>query len=260
MAPYIKFNLDFTSALNEQARVEGIKNLRQLNFNKIIHKMKQYLYPHAVGLEIGSSYGWFMELAKNNNFNCYGIEPEEKMYTLSKELGLNVINGFFPQDVPDNVINLDFIIFNDSFEHIPDIYPVLDKCYNLLKNNGIVIINLPLSSGIFYKLAQFFYIFKYKSFLNRLWQFNFHSPHYFYFNKSNLEKLVKKFKFELIDYHRLDTLNPDSISKRISMDNTFNKYAHIMVYILKTLYPYMKYLNEDIGCFYIKKSSKYATG
>jgi 2-polyprenyl-3-methyl-5-hydroxy-6-metoxy-1,4-benzoquinol methylase len=252
-APNVKFNMDFQSTLDEDVRVKALKELRTSNFQKIIKEISNYLSPQAVGLEVGSSYGWFLELAKKNNINCIGIEPEELIWKQSCEKGFNVIKGFFPNDLPNDLNNFDFIIFNDVLEHIPDVNQVLAACHKLLKDDGILIINIPLNNGVFYKLAKIFNDFGIKNFLNRLWQFDFHSPHFYYFNKISLEKILGKNSFKIINYHPLDTIHKNSVGNRINSDKNAKQYSKIVTTILTIFLPILARLNEDIGCFYVEK-------
>jgi SAM-dependent methyltransferase len=252
-APEAKFKMDFQSMLNEDLRVKGLKELRMANFEKIIDNLKKHKSDNISGLEIGSSYGWFLEKAQQNNIKCVGIEPEHSMWEISVKKGFDVLEGFFPEVLPNDFNKVDFIIFNDVLEHIPDVNSVLDTCYRYLKEDGVIIINIPQSSGVFYKLAQLFYFFRIKTFLNRLWQFDFHSPHFYYFNKKSLTKVLQKNNFYVLDYHPLETIREESVSQRINSDYSSSHYSKLLVPLVKLIIPVLSKLNEDIGCFYCKK-------
>jgi SAM-dependent methyltransferase len=252
-APSTQFNLSFKSALNEEKRINALKKLRQSNFVKIINKLKHMVPNNALGLEVGSSYGWFLETAKENGLKCIGVEPEENIWKISVNEGFEVIKGFFPEDIPKEMDSFDFIIFNDVLEHIPNVDLVLKKCRELLKEGGTLIINIPQSTGIFYKIAQIFYFLRIKVFLNRLWQFDFHSPHFYYFNKESLNKTLIRNNLMVFEYHKLDTLRLESIKERIVADETSKSYSNILASLLRIMLPILKRLSEDIGCFYVKK-------
>ncbi|WP_231571509.1 class I SAM-dependent methyltransferase [Gordoniibacillus kamchatkensis] len=254
-APDTKFNLSFKSTLDERLRIEALKSLRELNFHKILDELRIIIPSDSIGLEVGSSYGWFLKLATARGINCIGVEPERKIWEISKEEGFEVINGFFPDDLPAEYHSFDFIIFNDVLEHIPNVNYILTKCYELLKPNGILVINIPQSTGFFYRTAHFLYKIGVKTYMNRLWQFDFHSPHLYYFNSKNLTSLLTCNHFDVFKYHKLDTLDIDSIDQRIKYDSLNKGKSSFITGVIKLLLPFVNHLNEDIGCYYARKNN-----
>lgn len=248
-----KFNSNFESTLVEDSRILALKNLRAKNYEKIILKMKEL--DCKSGLEIGSSYGWFLDSAKQNSISCSGIEPEKKSYDKSIDKGHVVKNGFYPDTELDD--KYDFIIFNDVLEHIPNLNDVMNANNFNLKDNGILIINIPISTRIFFRIAKILYSFGIKSLFNRLWQFNFHSPHYYYFNQSNLINFANKYKFELIDIQRLDVLDFTNLEERFKMNGEINFLDKVLISFskLKINQLILSRLPSDILCFYFKKTS-----
>lgn len=253
LADNVEFDLTFVSDLDESNRFEALKSIRLANFEMIIGRMNTMLPAGASGLEIGSGYGWFMEQAKKEGYRCFGIEPEHAMWLYATGNGLNVAKGFFPDDLPESFTGFHFIIFNDVFEHISDIAAVLKKCLAVLRQDGLLIINAPVSAGAFYTIASCLYYLGIKAFANRMWQFDFHSPHFYYFNHDNLKAHVENSGFRLELYHRLETLHPGLIAKRIAMDRKWKKYTNLLTPFVKAAHPAIKRLREDVGCFYFRK-------
>lgn len=248
-----KFNSNFESTLVESSRVLALKNLRIRNYEKIILKIKNLGCKH--GLEIGSSYGWFLDFAKENNIACSGVEPEKKSYDKAILKGHVVKNGFYPEvELKDKY---DFIIFNDVLEHIPNLDDVMTANYSNLKTDGILIINIPISTGIFFYIARVLYLFGIKSLFNRLWQFNFHSPHYYYFNRNNLINFAEKYNFEVIDSHRLDVVDFSNLEERFKMNGKINFLDKVLINFskLKINKLILNKLPSDIVCFYFKKNN-----
>lgn len=247
----VKFNKNFESSLDENSRIEALKNLRFNNYKKIITNIKKFNL--KIGLEIGSSYGWFLDTVKENNIECIGIEPEVTSYKLSIEKKHTVINGFYPDESLKK--QFDFIIFNDVFEHIPNLDDVMKENYMTLAKEGILIINIPMSTGIFFILAKVMYFLRLKILFNRLWQFDFHSPHYYYFNENNLSDFVKKYGFELLEKHKVDVLDFSNIEKRLKMSGEIGLLGKIFIKISK--YKFIKkifyILPSDTKCFYFRK-------
>jgi hypothetical protein len=130
---------------------------------------------------------------------------------------------------------------------------IVKNCYDSLNSNGIVIINLPLNTGFIYWLSYLMYrIFGTEKYLNRLYQFDYVSPHLYYFNKRNLTTLLRKNNFTLLKYHRVSTLVKGSVASRINMLNT--KMNRLSVFLIESLLPLTNILPEDCGCFYYKKT------
>src|SRR5690606_29704599 len=101
ISPDAKFNAAFSSGLNEEIRKKALKNLRRENFQIIINYIRK-LVPQGEGIEIGSSYGWFLEICKENGIQCVGIEPEPRFNEFYIKNGYSVRNGFYPEIILEN--------------------------------------------------------------------------------------------------------------------------------------------------------------
>ncbi|HVV54498.1 MAG TPA: class I SAM-dependent methyltransferase, partial [Mucilaginibacter sp.] len=201
-----RFEHSFESDLDPDARDGALKALRLMNFREIVAKLKAAKNGSIEGLEIGSGNGWWLDLCKQEGIGCTGIEPEKTYENYHKEHQLNIVYGFYPDVSPKKKGGYDFIIFNDVFEHIPDINSLIESLKKDLARDGILIINLPMSSGFFYKMAKLLHVFGMNNSLTRLWQFNFHSPHMNYFNEKNLKMLLSKHGFSAADVFKLRSL------------------------------------------------------
>lgn len=250
------FDRSFTSNLDEEHRAIGLKQLRQKNFETIINKLLSH-FNHSSkkikGLEIGCGNGWWLEMCAKKNIDCTGIEPEQTFKNDYQKNNLKVIFDFYPTAVIASE-KFDFIIFNDVFEHISDLDALCNAIKENLSEDGILIINIPLSTGLFYQTATFFNVFGMKSFLERMWQFNFHSPHIHYFNQKNLQQYLQKKGFNCTDHFKLETLDFNSINERIKSDKSNSKFiATAMTTIISVLKPLIMSIRPDIGAFFFQK-------
>lgn len=251
------FDHSFISDVQYGVRENGLMHLRSENFKLIIDQLKQITgpsYKQLQGLEIGSGNGWWLRTCKNEGLACTGIEPERTFESQYKDAALNVIYGFYPSN--ETAGNLyDFIIFNDVFEHIPDVNNLVNSVKENLKPGGIVIINLPLSTGLFYNAARILNKLGSRSFMERMWQFNFHSPHISYFNADNLKRLLNNHGFTQIVQCPLQTLDFDAVKDRIITDKKFNKLsAAMMIPLIKCFKPVIKNYRPDTEAFFFQKS------
>lgn len=251
------FDLSFQSSLEEESREIGLKKLRLHNFELIIKALKEDYFKDKEtikGLEIGSGNGWWLEVCRTTNIDCIGIEPENTFADYYQKNDLKVVMGFYPNAATDSAEGYDFIIFNDVFEHIIDLKSLLLSIKKDLKKEGLLIINIPMSNGFFYRTATMLYYLKVKSFLDRLWQFNFHSPHINYFNPKNLPVYLTKYGFQLLENFRLETLDFSSIRERIMADNKMSKpRAYTISSLLVLIKPIIQNASADIRVFFFRQ-------
>ena len=125
-----------------------------------------------------------------------------------------------------------------------------------MTSDGTLILNLPLSSGFFYKLSDFLAYFKIYSLLRRLWQLDFYTPHVYYHDKKSIQAICNLYDMELIDYHKLDVISKHDISHRINIDPFLSKFHFILLPFLKIFLPIINHFNEDVGVFYLRKKNK----
>lgn len=133
-------------------------------------------------LDVGSSAGELIELAKDNNFKSSSVEMSKRGINFLKSKGINVFAGnFFKLKLPENFFTV--ISFLTILEHFLNPLFALKKANKLLKKNGILVFSVPyygLSAKIlkahWLYLSPFIghiYCFSYKSILKMLQKANF---------------------------------------------------------------------------------------
>jgi len=249
------FDLSFKSNLELGSREVGLKKLRFENFEIIAARLKAFKPGELHGLEIGSGNGWWLKVCQENGIDCTGIEPEKVHQDYHTANGLSVYYGFYPDIAVERKEGYDFIIFNDVFEHIKTIDELLEALKKDLADDGVLIINLPMSDGFFYKTAMLLNRLGIKSYLERLWQFNFHSPHMNYFNRENLEALLKKHGFLKADDFELNSLDFSTAKERIKADSGVNPFkAALLTTGLSVLKPLILSSKPDTRAFFFTKT------
>ena len=244
------------SKIDEQARESGLKSLRQSNFKRLVDVL-QTVHPKAETLlDVGCAHGWFVEAA-SRSFNVLGIEPDQAVYASTSSRGLPVRLGFFP-DALEADERFDIIVFNDVFEHIPDSEAILRACHEKLNENGVLLLNLPSSSGFFYKLSKLFHRIGLSSFFDRLWQKGMPSPHLHYFNTKNLSDFLGDNGFETVKDGSLPTLQLAGLYTRISCsgDMNFLKSLAICACVAVAL-PIIRIFPSDIVYVVARKKSRF---
>lgn len=226
--------------------ISFLNPIRIINFNKILDYL-EFKIGHKVSiLDVGCASGLFMKLAVDRGHTVYGVEPNPIMYSAAIKKNLNVVNGYFPDDINKN-IDYKVIIFNDVLEHIPDINSILESCYKYLPDNGNLIINIPNSEGILFGIAKLMARFHLYGPWNRLWQTMFYTPHLHYLNPSSLTLLAKKHNFEVtLKKYELESFELRGLWKRICIDNSNSFFKNLTIFIgTLIIYPLVKVMPRD---------------
>lgn len=241
--------------INEDAREVALRALRQQNFRKIVALARQHAAPEARSLlDVGSAHGWFLDAA-SEQFEAHGIEPDEAMARRSAARGRTPRVGFFPQ-VLEPGERFDVIVFNDVIEHIVDIRAALRDCHDRLPTGGILVLNLPSSSGLFYRLSKLMARLGLRGPFDRLWQVGLPSPHVHYFAPENLAKLVESEGFALRHHGELPVVSADGLWQRLNMVGKVNPlYAALQYVVIRAVVmPLAKLFPSDIMvCIFTKR-------
>jgi 2-polyprenyl-3-methyl-5-hydroxy-6-metoxy-1,4-benzoquinol methylase len=231
--------------IDEVAREDGLRDLRISNFKKLLKIIKMLKPNGGCLLDVGCAHGWFIEAAKND-FDVSGLEPDKKVCDAASRHGLPVRMGYFP-DALDDSEKFDVIVFNDVIEHIPGVEFILASCRERLNKGGLLVLNLPSSNGVFYRLSKIFCRFGVSSFFERMWQKNLPSPHLHYFNMPNLINLLENNGFEIKVKGSLSTLRLAGLYTRVSYTGKLDRLSRIFVYVSTALFlPVLKILPSDI--------------
>ncbi len=166
-----------------------LDELRITNFRSILrHIMAWKPTKDGLVLEVGCGPGLFLTEAAALGLNTIGIEPFETMARRGQSSNCNIRLGLFPNCLDDRE-QFDAIVFNDVFEHLPDAPEVLRTCLRHLVPGGLVVLNLPGSQGLFFRVARLAASLGYLAPWNRMWQRMFYSPHLHYWSPKSLDAL-----------------------------------------------------------------------
>ena len=128
---------------------------------KTHHRDKNYEYelneikknkPKGKLLDIGTNMGFFLRKAKELGFETEGVEPSPSLSKIAREqFHLNIHTTFLESaDLPKK--HYDVITLIDVFEHVTNPKALLEKCYELLKDDGIIAIKVPNGDYNHFKL------------------------------------------------------------------------------------------------------------
>jgi SAM-dependent methyltransferase len=240
------------------AEVGFLKTVREKNFTRIIETLKEkHAWCNTI-LDVGSSQGIFLKLAARHGFAVTGLEPDKALAEQSRNSGFNVITGFFPNTDALAGKFFDVIIFNDSFEHIPELPILINGIKKHLNKNGVVAVNLPSSGGLMFQIAFLLYRLGVRIPFDRLWQKNFTSPHLHYFNPWNLDLLFKKYGFIQLGSMPLSYYLISGLWRRLRCKSSLSVSA-IAWLLLTLLYPFFSVKSDCFVSYFTQnKEVKYA--
>ncbi len=121
----------------------------QPHIPSLIQKMQKFgLQKDSKIIEIGCNDGIFLDaLCMNGYKNNLGIEPAQDAFQSATSKGHQVLNNFFSEDFSEKIINqygkFDICISRQVLEHIQNIQSFGNGLKNILKENALVVIEVP---------------------------------------------------------------------------------------------------------------------
>jgi SAM-dependent methyltransferase len=94
-------------------------------------------------LDVGSGPGFFLKSAKNRGWHAKGVEPSRQAAAHARELGLDVVEGFFDTETAAGLGSFDAVHLNNVLEHIAEPISVLTSAKGLLEKGGILCVGVP---------------------------------------------------------------------------------------------------------------------
>jgi 2-polyprenyl-3-methyl-5-hydroxy-6-metoxy-1,4-benzoquinol methylase len=136
-------------------------------------------------LDLGCSRGWFLDVM--TGWECHGNEIVASDAAVAKEKhGDNIVVGSF-EDYPMRVGYFDVIAMQDVFDHFRDPLPALEKCRQLLRPGGMIVIKVHNISCLYAKVTgpNFYAIIP--------------PSHLFYYDRQTLARTLTTAGFQVTD-------------------------------------------------------------
>lgn len=184
---------------------------------------------NGVILDVGSSLGFFLNLAQKRGWKTKGVEISKYAALYAKEhFGLDISFGELEKAEYENNC-FDAVCIFQTIEHLSDPAKTLKEIHRILKPSGIVIITTPNIKSLYTRLLG-----------KRSFQYK-HQEHLYYFTPQTLTLLLEKTSFKNISIAR-DAKWP------ISLEEIVERAIHF--------YPEMSFLLKPI--FIMTKKSRLA--
>ena len=135
-------------------------------------------------LDIGPGDGRYLEFFNNFNNESVGVDVSIPNTLHMKKKGLNVISADLNEELPLEDKSFDVVFMSHVLEHLDSPINSLRDAHRILRENGILIVCVPVYKSLF-------------SLLRRDHYFKKHSTHIYVFDISNVERLLLKTNFNL---------------------------------------------------------------
>lgn len=155
----------------------------------LLERIERLMPSRGALLDVGTASGFFLKLAEVRGWETAGLEISPYAAREARRSGLDVRCGA----LGDNIFGrrFDAVTLLDTMEHLPDPQSAVESCRDLLRPNGLLVINTPDTSSF---LARF---------LGKRW-YSFVPPeHLSYFNAKNLSKLLIRNSFRVEEVSRI---------------------------------------------------------
>ena len=238
--------------LDEAQRDEGLRTLRDGNFRQLLDRVAPTL-PGKRVLDVGAAHGWFVQLANARGLQAEGLEPDAAVCAQANRNGVPLRPGYFPQALRADE-RFDAIVFNDVFEHIPDAAAVLRACHERLGEGGVLVLNLPSSRGVFYRVSKVLQRLGLRGSFERMWQVGLPSPHVHYFDAANLARLGARHGFTAVDAFHLPSVRVRGLYARIASVRSGRWKAPFVWLGVVLAYPLLAVLPADIDVVVFRRS------
>ncbi len=239
---------------DEAYRRQALDELRHLNFERILDDLQQHrtTQPSTL-LDVGCAHGWFLQAASRRGYVATGLEPDPTMVAQARQKGLSIISGFFPQDLPSQA-RFDVITCHDVFEHLPSLHDAAATCFERLTPGGFLVMTLPSSKGILFRLARLLSRLGVHGPLDRMWQRGFPSPHLSYFHPGILVDMLQAHNFREVHRSTLPSFTRKGLWQRLRYDRRSSLLTSaVQWFALGALSPLLSLFPSDISLHFFRR-------
>jgi SAM-dependent methyltransferase len=146
-------------------------------------------------LEIGSGSGEQLNEFKKLGYEVLGIEPSEKLSKYANSIGVKTITSLFDENTSLSENYFDVVVSSYTFDHIPQPIKALQHIYKILKDNGLLVIEVHDFTLI--KERNEYCLFEHE--------------HYIYLDKSTASNILALCNFELLSFDLLNEKRANSL-------------------------------------------------
>ncbi len=147
-------------------------------------------------MDIGCGSGGLLYLARKEGWQVRGMELTEKAARdIGEDQGIDVIVGnFLEYDSPENE-QYDVVVLRHVLEHLPDSLLAMGQIGNLLKDNGLALLEFPNTRSVSYAIKR---VLKNRGLRHKKFSEDWRPGHCNEFCRESFEYLLGRTGFELV--------------------------------------------------------------
>lgn len=177
--------MDYKKYHRDKAYFENESHFKNI-FRKRFNILRKSRSKPGVVLEVGASTGAMLDIFKEAGWKTWGVEPSESS-KIAKEKGHRIISSYFEKaKLPTNYFDL--VVMNHTLEHLDDPVLVLKKIYKILKNNGLLLVDVPNAGGIGSRI------------LKDRWPYRLPEEHKHQFTRESLSRVFREVGLKVIHF------------------------------------------------------------
>ena len=215
--------------VDQPAYLRSVGASRRRQAQDILDRLIDRVSPGAKLLDVGCSFGFFLQAARKVGFKIEGIEPDPDASAYARRLlGDDVVHqGLLDTDLARST-SADIVSTLDVIEHIRiEEHPAFaEMIRTVLEPAGIWVIKVPSSEGLYYKLSDLL-VRAYPSLgaglVRRMWQTRYEYPHLTYFSLRSLSLWLDRFGFDVIGHRYLPEVPPGTVIDRLTTDGDIGR-------------------------------------
>ncbi len=179
-------------------------------------------------LDVGCSYGWFLEEALRAGFDARGIEPSASLVRAIADASLRSRIAIGGVETLNQITDqFQVISLLDVLEHVSRPREALQAVKQRLAPGGIVVIRVPDVDGLIHQAALWGYAWsggRLRTPLEALAQIDNAYGHLFFFNARTLRRLLEDTGFQPLDQSSSDIFDARRVSQRVALSGSSHRY------------------------------------
>ncbi len=215
--------------VDEDAYIRSVGPARRRQAAKILAPLKRLVAPGAAVLDVGCSFGFFLEEARREGFRIQGVEPDPQAYAYARSLlGEGVVRHGIVDAHTSPPGSADVVTTLDVIEHIPveEHEAFAGIVRDVLMPRGVWVIKVPAREGLYYTLSDLLvrvYPQIGASLMRRMWQTRYEYPHLVYFSLESLSRWLQRFGFVVLGHQYLPEVDSRTVVDRLTTDGDIGK-------------------------------------
>jgi 2-polyprenyl-3-methyl-5-hydroxy-6-metoxy-1,4-benzoquinol methylase len=179
------YNSEYYKAWNTASgETSAVGEMKKATFSRRVSDLKQYV-PGGRILDVGTAFGFFLEVARDAGFDPYGVEISEYSGGIAAgKFGADRIHIGTLETAPFAPGMFDAIAMSDLLEHVLDPIRILKLAHRLLRPGGVVLITTPNTDSLSRQL------------MGKNW-LHYHLEHLFYPNPKSIKIMASKAGFSM---------------------------------------------------------------